>query len=452
MATVTTRSETGRIIGSAVPLIVTSLLQNALPYVSVLAVSPLGTTELAAVSLATMTANITGFAVYQGLATSLDTLCAQAHGSGNKTMVGVHVQRMLLLICLVTVPIAAIWLNSQTLLGLMVPQRETVRLAATYLQVLCVGAPGWGMFESGKRYFQAQGLFLASLYVLLLVAPVSVFLQWWFVWHLGWGFIGAPIALSVTNYLLPGGLLVFGWIIGARQCWNSSSRAIFTDWGPMIRLAVPGLLMIEAEWLSFEIITLQASWLGEESLAAQSILTSIVAIMAQISVPWSIAAATRVGHLIGAGDPARAQTAARSSALGSLAIGLLAGMLLLIFAHPIVQLFSPTSSVARLAVRGLSIVAVLQIPDALANCMNSLLRGLGRQVFGAYVTLGCFYLIGLPISYVAAFVLHWGLYGLFVGPLVAQTLITFVEGIMMLYGQDWQRAVDDARLRARLLP
>lgn len=42
----------------------------------------IGKVELGAVSLASMTANITGYAVYQGLATSLDTLCAQAYGSG----------------------------------------------------------------------------------------------------------------------------------------------------------------------------------------------------------------------------------------------------------------------------------------------------------------------------------------------------------------------------------
>lgn len=64
------------------PLIITFLLQYSLTVASIFTVGHLGTVELGAVSLASMTANITGYAIYQGLATSLDTLCAQAYGSG----------------------------------------------------------------------------------------------------------------------------------------------------------------------------------------------------------------------------------------------------------------------------------------------------------------------------------------------------------------------------------
>lgn len=63
-------------------LILTFLLQYSLTVTSIFTVGHIGTIELGAVSLASMTANITGYAVYQGLATSLDTLCPQAYGSG----------------------------------------------------------------------------------------------------------------------------------------------------------------------------------------------------------------------------------------------------------------------------------------------------------------------------------------------------------------------------------
>lgn len=76
------------------PLILTFLLQYSLTAASIFAVGHLGTIELGAVSLASMTANITGYAIYQGLATSLDTLCAQAYGSGRKKLVGLQMQRM----------------------------------------------------------------------------------------------------------------------------------------------------------------------------------------------------------------------------------------------------------------------------------------------------------------------------------------------------------------------
>lgn len=102
----------------SIPLMGTYLLQYSFSLVTIFVVGHIGTDELGAVSLATMTANskphslslslatdwsvVTGLAVYEGLATSLDTLCAQAYGSGRKTLVGLHLQRMVLFMLLVT--------------------------------------------------------------------------------------------------------------------------------------------------------------------------------------------------------------------------------------------------------------------------------------------------------------------------------------------------------------
>lgn len=72
------------------PLVITFVLQYSLTVASIFTIGHIGKVELGAVSLASMTANITGYAIYQGLATSLDTLCAQAYGSGNRKLVGLQ--------------------------------------------------------------------------------------------------------------------------------------------------------------------------------------------------------------------------------------------------------------------------------------------------------------------------------------------------------------------------
>ena len=164
------------------PLILTFLLQYSLTVASIFTVGHIGKEELGAVSLASMTANITGSAIYQGLATSLDTLCSQAYGSGNKKLVGLQLQRMVYFLWAITIPIAAVWLSAEQILVRIVPEADVARLAGLYLKVVLLGAPGYAAFESGKRYLQAQGLFSASLYVLLICAPVNVLMNWLFVW------------------------------------------------------------------------------------------------------------------------------------------------------------------------------------------------------------------------------------------------------------------------------
>jgi MATE family multidrug resistance protein len=129
-----------------------------------------------------VTANITGYAVYQGLATSLDTLCAQAYGSGRKTLVGLQLQRMVYFLWVATIPIGAIWFSGTWILEAIVPEKETAALAGLYLKVILLGAPGYAAFEGGKRFVQAQGIFDANLYVLAVCAPLNVFMNWLFVW------------------------------------------------------------------------------------------------------------------------------------------------------------------------------------------------------------------------------------------------------------------------------
>ena len=129
-----------------------------------------------------VTANITGYVVYQGLATSLDTLCAQAYGSGRKKLVGLQLQRMVYFLWLCTIPIGIVWLSGTAILNAIVPEPETARLAGLYLKILLAGAPGYATFECAKRFVQAQGLFAATLYVLLFCAPLNAFMNWLFVW------------------------------------------------------------------------------------------------------------------------------------------------------------------------------------------------------------------------------------------------------------------------------
>jgi multidrug resistance protein, MATE family len=258
----TWRREARTLLNYSWPLMFTYLLQNSLTLTSVFTVGHIGKNELGAVSLGGMTANITGYAIYHGLATSLDTLCAQAYGSGKKKLVGLNLQRMVLFLWTITIPIAIVWFFAESILQKIVPEKEIAILAGRYLKVLIIGAPGYSAFESSKRYVQAQGRFTATLYVLLIAAPLNVLLHWLFVWvslllnnlalvntnpvqRFSWGFIGCPIAIVITETLMPILLALYVRFVGGLECWPGLTRSMFRNWGPMVKLALPGLVMVQ---------------------------------------------------------------------------------------------------------------------------------------------------------------------------------------------------------------
>ncbi|KAL8888823.1 MAG: hypothetical protein Q9215_003814 [Flavoplaca cf. flavocitrina] len=428
------------------PLIVTFLLQYSLTVASIFVVGHLGTVPLGAVSLASVTANITGYAVFQGLATSLDTLCAQAYGSGNKKLVGLQTQKLVYFLWTITIPIGIVWLSAEAILIHVVPEPDVAVLAGLYLKVILIGLPGYACFESAKRYLQAQGLFSPSLYVLLICAPLNAFLNWLFVWQFQWGFIGAPIAVAIIDTLLPILLILYVRFVAGRVCWPGLTTQALKNWGPMIKLALPGLLMVEAEVLAFEILTIASSYFGTTHLAAQSVLATISSLTFQIPFPIGIAASTRIANLIGATLADSARKSAQVAFWASAVVGLFNVIWVSSLRTYIPRLFTSDPDVIDLVAKVLPLCAAFQLFDAVAACCNGILRGLGRQEIGGYVQLFCYYVIAIPISMGTAFGLGWELYGLWSGVALALGLVAGIEGVF-LYRSSWERSVEDAKRR-----
>lgn len=285
------KAETALLARYSGPLMLTYVLQYSFQLATVFVAGRLGTRELGAASLATMTANITGLCVYEGLSTCLDTLTSQAFGNGKKHLVGLHVQRMCLLLCVVTIPIGAVWLSAPWILSSIMPEKETGFLAGRFMQIYLLGGPGWAIFEAGKRFCQAQGDFTASLVVVLVCAPLNILWNWLLVFHFDLGFAGAGWAVVVSNNLQP--IILVSYITfvapSTLQCWPGLDlRRACQNWGPMIKLAVPGVLMTFSEWFAFDVLTIAAGYLSEPDLAAQSVLMTVVVLMFHIpcKLPW----------------------------------------------------------------------------------------------------------------------------------------------------------------------
>lgn len=439
----TWQRETKTLVQYSVPLIMTFMLQYSINVASIFAVGHIGKIELGAVSLANMSQGITCLAPFQGLATSLDTLCAQAYGSGHKHLVGLQCQRMAVFLLTLSGPVIILWCYSEAILLRLVPDAETARLASLYLKIIIPSIPGMILFECGKRFTQAQGLFNATTYVLIIAAPINIFVNWFLVWHLKLGYIGAPIAVAFTESLLPILLFLYVFFVKGRECWGGFSKRAFSNWGIMVKLALPGMIMVEAEWLAFEIMTLLSSRFGSEYLAAQSVLATLATITYNIPFPMSIASSTRVANLIGAGLVDAAKIAAKVTFALSILVGLTNLTIFSSLRFHLPLLFTNDKDVIAIVAKALPVVAFTQVFDGLASGAHGLLRGIGRQTIGGPANLISYYVISLPVSLGLAFGLDWKLDGLWLGVAVGLICVATFE-YTYLAVTDWHQASAEA--------
>ncbi|RDA88053.1 hypothetical protein CP532_5267 [Ophiocordyceps camponoti-leonardi (nom. inval.)] len=442
----TWQRETKTVVAYSAPLVVTFFLQYSISVTSVFAVGRIGKLELGAVSLATMTMSVTCLAPFMGLATSLDTLCSQAYGSGHKHLVGLQCQRMVAFLSTLTIPIAVLWLFSDRILVHIVPDPDSARLAGQYLKIMILAIPSIILFETGKRFLQAQGLFRATTLVLVVAAPLNILINWLLVWKAGLGFIGAPIAVVITENLLPILLILYVIFIDGSQCWGGFSKRALTNWWPMIKLALPGMIMVEAEWMAFEALTLIASRFGTEYLAAQSALSTLATISYQVPFPVSIAASTRVANLIGAGMVDAARTTAKVTFAAVCVVGIVNLTIYSTLRFRLPMLFTNDETVIAIVAKTLPLVAVVQVFDGLGAGAHGLLRGIGKQSIGGPANLFAYYIISLPISLGLAFGADWKLLGMWAGLIVGLVSVSIIEYTYLLM-TDWHQAAVEAAAR-----
>jgi multidrug resistance protein, MATE family len=359
-----------------------------------------------------------------------DTLCSQAWtGSNNPHDIGVLLQRAYILLGLMFIPIAFLWWNVEQVLLYLGQEPELCRMAALFLRYLLIGAPGYILFEATKKFLQAQGIMHAGTYVLFIASPVNMVLNYVLVWSksFGLGFIGAPIATSITYWLMFVLLVLYIWRVEGSAGWGGFSRLAFHNLGDFMKLASTGILMVGTEWWAFEIVALAAGRLGTVSLAAQSVIMTTDQVLNTIPFGISIATSNRIGNLLGSGNARGARNSANLSAALAASIGIVVMTIMMIFRRQFGYLFSDEENVVSLTSEVMPWVAAFQIADGVAGSCGGSLRGMGNQHLGAVVNLVSYYIIALPLGIYLAFRQDYGLAGLWVGQCVALFLVGILE-------------------------
>ncbi|KAI0700316.1 MOP flippase [Cytidiella melzeri] len=445
----------------SIPVILTYVLQNSIQTVSILVVGRLGPDELSAAAFSLMFAmrrphkyalNPTGWCVALGGTTALDTLGSQAFTGGDRsTDVSVHLQRCIFLLWILFIPVALLWTFVEPVLRMCGQDERLSYDVQRFLRILIAGAPAYIAFESLKKYLQCQaGIMGAATIVLILVAPLNLAVNIIFVYHTPLGFLGAPVAISLTYWTAFFTLVLLTYLSPSHsrnETWGGFQPRVVLDLRScltFLQLALPGILMVGTEWAAFEIVALAAGRLGALPLAAQSIIMTADQILNTIPFGIGVAASTRVGNLIGLRSATAAKRASHASALLSVVTGLVIMITLLATKNVFGKIFSDDMDVVELVSKVMPLVASFQIADGLAGSCGGVLRGQGRQHLGALFNLVAYYVLALPMGITLAFHprTHLGLQGLWIGQVVALFVVGLGEYTVVWLGTNWEREVE----------
>jgi MATE family multidrug resistance protein len=284
---------------------------------------------------------------------------------------------------------------------------------------------------------------------MLVTAPLNFALNYLFVYPFGFGFIGAPIATSISYWIMFGLLLAYIQFVKGKEGWNGWSRECLKGWWPFLRLALSGVIIICAEWTAFELSSLAASYLSTTDLAVQSILLTLSSTTYTIPMGISIAATNRVGNALGGNSGYEARTASTAAILFASIFGCINSLFYLTAHSSIGRLFTSDPKVIEQVARILPLCAIFQVADGIASVGGGIIRGLGRQNIAACINLIAYYLIALPIGFCLTFQFQWALTGLWSGLTTALFIVASSE-VLYLLSVDWFLETKRAQERVKM--
>ncbi|XP_058077065.1 protein DETOXIFICATION 48-like [Magnolia sinica] len=421
------------------PTALTGLILYSRAMISMLFVGYIGELELAAASLSIGFANITGYSIITGLSMGMEPICGQAFGAKRLKLLGVTLQRTLLILFLSCLPLSLLWLAMEKLLLWCGQDPRVTSMASTYITFSIPDLFAQAVFHPLRVYLRAQSitlpLMICAFMALILQVPINFLL----VVHMDMGIKGAALASVWTNFNLVFFLLVYMCSWGPyKKTLRMFSPECLRGWQTLLRLAIPSCFSVCLEWWWYEFMILLCGLLPNPrpKVAAMGALIQTTSLLYIIPTSISLGASTRIGNELGANMPQKA----RKVMIVALWASSLLGFLSMVFAIGVRsvwgKMFSHDQETLDLTCAVLPIIGLCEIFNCPQTTGCGILRGCARPSLVANVNFISFYLLGMPVAVVLGFYLGLGFLGLWLGLLVAEVCCLF-SMVYVLFQTDW---------------
>eukprot|EP00253_Pinus_taeda_P030162 PITA_30162 len=345
------------------------------------------------------------------MACALETLCGQAYGAKQYHLLGIQLQRAIVALFCVSIPLAVIWIYMGDILKDLGQDLLLSFEAGKFARWMLPSLFAYAALQPLLKFLQSQGIvipmMLSSAVTLCFHVPVC----WVLVFKVGLGNKGAALANSISNWLNVALLSLYVTFSPACEKTRTSfSREALYDIANFLKLAIPSAVMICLESWSFEMLVLLSGLLPnpELEMSVLSVCLSTAALAYRIPFGLGAAVSTRVSNELGAGRSCAAQLSVRVGVCMATMEALMMASTLFSARNVWGYVYSTEREVVVYISSMMPLLASTAFMDANQGILTGIARGCGWQTLGAYINLGAYYAVGIPIAVILAFLLHLG--------------------------------------------
>ncbi|KAF5475702.1 hypothetical protein F2P56_007478 [Juglans regia] len=411
--------ESRKIWKVAFPSMISRVTQFGVFVVTQAFIGHFGEVDLAAYALVQIIAVRFVNGILLGMSSATETLCGQAFGAGQYHMLGIYLQRSWIINIATATILAPVFIFSTPIFKLL-GEEEDVAEVAGYISLWFIPVLYYFPFTfSTQKYLQAQlknsvvGFLSTGAFVL------HILLSWLFVIKLDFGIPGAMASMAIAFWSVVIGMFVYvfgGW---CPNTWRGFTVAAFHDLLPIVKLSISSGVML---------------------------CLNIVAWEFMIFFGFLSASSVRVSNELGRGDAEAAKFSIKVITSTSICLGVLAWILCSVFERKLAYLFTSDEEVAESVLDLSALLGISVFLNSIQPVLSGVAVGSGRQGLVAYINIGSYFLIGVPVGVLLAFVADLEIKGLWIGMIIGIVVQCLVLGYIT-FRTDWNEQVKKASER-----
>lgn len=439
----TTGSLNRAILLLAIPMVLEMVLESLFAVVDVFWVGRLGEDAVATVGLTESMLTLV-FAIAMGLSLSTTAMVARRIGEGDPedaAVAGVQAIFLgLILSAAIGVPCA---IFAPNLLRLMGASPAIVAVGSNYARIALGGSGVVMMLFLNNAIFRGAGDAAIAMRLLWLSNIINLALDPCLIFGLGpfphLGVTGAALATFSGRGI--GVLYQFYRLLRGTERIRVLRRQIRVQWNVLwrlTRLSATGIVQFaiaQSSWIGLVRIV---SMFGAAAVAGYTIAIRVVIFAILPSWGLSNAAATLAGQNLGAKQPQRAEKSVwRTGIYNMLFLGGI-GVVFILFATPIVRIFTHDPEVVRRAAACLRIVSYGNVGYAYELVILQAFNGAGDTITPTVVNFFGFWIFEIPLAYWLAIHQRLGANGVYWSIVIAEGAIAVASVILFRRGK-WKK-------------
>ncbi|AEW77318.1 MATE family efflux transporter [Aggregatibacter actinomycetemcomitans] len=401
--------EAKKLIAIALPILLAQIAQNSMGLVDTIMAGRVSAVDMAAISVgASIWLPLVLFGY--GLLLALPPTISYLNGSGQRRRIAHQVRQGIWIVLFSCIPLVWLIYSSDFVLQKMDMEQRLADITIGYLHAMVWGLPGYLLMVNFRCLNDGIAKTKPAMVITFLGLLINIPLNYIFIYgKLGvsaFGAVGCGIATAIVNWVMC--LLMLAYCMRAK---NQRDLKVFANiierpnrrtLGKLLKLGFPIAMALCCEVALFALTSLFLSPLGADVVASHQIALNTGSFVFMLPMSLGMATTILVGQRLGEKSPEGAKQVTYSALVMGLFIAVITAFLIVILKEQIANIFVKDAEVIAMAGTLLLLAALYQFSDTIQVIIGSVLRGYKDTQAILYITLFCYWVVGMPLGYVLA--------------------------------------------------